>query len=269
MIYDKEISYARAQRERYKNVAFSDGPSSYRESSNYDLLYILGDFKRGGVYHIADLACGSGLVGIEVARRIRRYKGSVRITFIDIVSENLNKIRKGPNRKTGLADLRSIKAKDGEFSHTYCRYAIKNMQYDDQILSLKEICRVTDEIFILQDMYSPLWLKEFQNNERWAKNLAAGDRITKNNVPTETEWKKMHEKAGFKIEKIERRRYKAHTSDWVKSNQIATQNLRIYFDFLERAKKKWPRSWEDYEIKKYRSGYELTYPVIFLKCKRR
>ena len=264
----KEISYVRAQRERYKNVAFSNGPSSYRQASNYDLLYILGDFRQKGIYHIADIACGSGLVGIEVAKRIRRNKGITRITFIDIVPENLNKIRKGSNREIRLADLRNIRAKDSEFTHTYCRYAIKNMQFDDQIRSLKEIHRVTDRIFVLQDMCSPQGLKEFQDKERWAKNMSAGDKVTKHNVPTDDGWKKMLEAVGFNIEKTEYRRYKVHTSEWVKSNQMKKENLKFYFDFIEKAKTKWPRSWTDYRIQKVGEGYEISYPVFFIKCKK-
>jgi ubiquinone/menaquinone biosynthesis C-methylase UbiE len=263
--------YVKAQIGRYKDVIFSKGPETYRSASNYDLLYELGDFERGGSYHIADLACGSGLVGVEVAKRVRKNNGSSKITFIDVVPENLSKIRKGLKRDMRVSDVRNIEAEDGEFTHTYCRYAIKNMQPFDQERALKEIFRVTsnDGIFVLQDMVSPEGLKEFQNAERQAKNLAAGDTITKHNVPTEDEWFRLIEDASFMIDETVYRNFSVHTSEWVNSGQMSETGLKSYFDFLEQAKIKWSTSWPEYQIKKLDDGYKITYPVIFVKCKKK
>lgn len=265
----RKNKYAEAQVSRYKDVDFAKGPETYRSASGYDLLYKLGDFKAGGTYHIADLACGSGLVGIELAKRVRKNNGSAKITFVDIVQENLEKIRKGPKRDMRISDLREINAEDDEFTHSYCRYAVKNLYEEGQIQALGEISRVSEHIFVLQDMVSPYGLKEFQTRERWAKNAAAGDSVTRHNIPTENEWFEMLENSGFEVDNIIYRTSHVNTSDWVRGKQLTQDGLKVYFDFLEEARKKWPLSWEEYKIGKVEDGYELTYPVIFIKCKKR
>ena len=262
--------YAKAQGRKYANVDFARGPATYRLASGYDLLYKLGEFRRGGRYHIADLAANKGLVGIEVSRRARRNNASAKVNFVDASEKALAKIPKGKMRDTRVSDLRKIDARAGEFTHTFCRYAVKNLPQTEQIKALREIARVTQKggTFVLQDMVSFEGLQGFANAERRAKNLTTGDRVTKNHIPTEAEWASLLNKAGFEVTAVVREVSKVNTNDWIKSGQMTQKQLDSYFNFLLTAKKTNPAIWKNYKVRMEGKGFYLEYPISLFKCRK-
>ena len=114
-------------------------------------------------------------------------------------------------------------------------------------------------------MVSPPGLKEFQNIERIEKGKTSKEN-TKMNVPTEKEWRIMMGGAGFRVEKAEYTTSHVNTNDWVASGQMKKENLKSYFDFLESARRRWPKAWEEYKIKRSGDGYEITYPIILIRA---
>lgn len=254
--------------QRYSRVDHLKGPATYRLPSGYDLLYRLGGFKKGGNYRILDAAAGKGLVGLEVAKRVKKSGSRATTAFFDLTEANLRKIRPyKAQRLKVVSDLIAVGLKSNIFTHAYCRYAIKNLQYPLQMIALKELFRVTKPsgVFILQDMVSPPGLKEFQNIERVEKGKTSKEN-TKMHVPTEKEWKTMLGSAGFRVEKVEYTTSHVNTNDWVASGQMKKENLKSYFDFLENARGRWPKAWEEYKIKRSGDGYEITYPVILIRA---
>lgn len=266
----KKETFESAQRRRYAPVNYSKGPATYRSAKGYDLLYGLGGFRKGGNYSIADFACGQGLVGREVANRLLSKGINFGLSFFDVVPEQLAKIPKTPRGKSIVSDIRKISFKSNSFTTGFCRYAIKNLPFPQQIEALKEINRVIKKggVFVLQDMVSPEGLKEFQNAERLAKNAAAGDFVTRNNVPTEKEWVSMLKSSGFAVEKVARDISIVNTQDWVNSSQLSQVGLSAFRGFIESARQKWPSAWREYKIERVGGGYKITYPIVIFKCRK-
>lgn len=261
---------ATAQQQRYERANLLKGPAIYRRGDVYDMLHRLGDFKHGyGWYQALDLGAGEGPVGRQVAKRARRRGGITFLTISDFTGKKLAKIPKGPMRETRVFDFRRIPLLENSRNRVFVRFAIKNWPEAEQRQSLKEIFRVTKHggVAVVMDMVSPPGLKGFQNAERQAKNHSAGDFKTINNVPTEAEWIKMIEAAGFNVEAIERTTSHVNTTDWLASNQVVDV-LKEYHSFIEKARTRYPNAWKEYKIKKVGNHYEITYPVIGFRCRK-
>jgi len=236
------------------------------------LLYYLGGFEAGHNYRIADLACGNGLVGLELEKRIQANGSNVQSTFIDLTPEGLAKIPKTQNREIKIGDVRRTNSQTSEFTHTFCRYAIKNMPEHEQRKALREIARITEKggLFVLQDMVSPEGLKEFQNAERMAKQRTTTPKVTPMNVPTEAEWIRLLNEAGFVVEDIQHTVSNVDTKNWVAEGQMTQKALDQYFRFLKEAKQRWSHSWGEYKIIEEPGGnFKITYPVVLFKCRKK
>jgi len=257
-----------AQRKRYAGVDHAKGPASYWKASGYDLLYKFAMFERGKKHNVLDLMSGAGKVGKEMAKRAQKNHCSVFTTFCDITPHFLKSIRKTWTRTTRERSAFRTLEWEGNFQRVFCRYGIKNYTPSEQVNLLKEIARVLSPggRFILQDMVSPEGLRGFMNAERRAKARTAGDRVSKPNLPTEREWRRMIAKAGMEVEDVAYTTSKVNTNDWVASGQMSADKVRGYISFLERAMAKDPRIKKAFKITKKGKHYEIIYPVILIRA---
>jgi ubiquinone/menaquinone biosynthesis C-methylase UbiE len=265
----------------YRVVDQAKGPAIYGRTDVYETLHKMGEFQAGQKYHIADFATGVGLVGSKVAGLATQAGAGAHVTFMDVnpkadkIQAAMQKEAPGVPFDIKASDFRRINAADGTFQRAFCRFAIKNMQPDQQNAALREIWRVTSQggIFVLNDMLSPSGLKDFQNAERRAKNSAGGNPQATHNVPTQKEWIQRLTKAGFKVEDIQFTTSDVHTGDWVNSGQVTENGLRSYYKFLRTAQQRFPGAWKEYKIEWVNHptkgpGYRIIYPVIYIKCRK-
>lgn len=273
--------YQKRQLRTYATVDQAKGPGIYGRTDVYETLHRLGEFRRGEEYQIADFAAGVGLVGSKVSGLAALEGAKPKVTFFDVtaktekIAENMQKEAPGVLFGVRKSDFRKINSADNEFDRSYCRFAIKNMQPDQQNQALREICRVTKHggVFVLNDMLSPSGLQQFLNAERRAKNSSGGNPNATHHVPTEKEWAQKLRKAGFAVEKIEFTTSVVHTGDWVSSGQVTAKGLKSYYQFLRGAQKKFPGAWEQFQIKWVQNhpkgpGFEIVYPVVYIKCRK-
>ncbi len=257
-----------AQRRIYAEVKHRVGPATYWKASGYDLLYKFAGFERGKQYRVLDLMSGAGLVGREIAKRAQKNRCRIYTTFIDISAKQLAKIKETWTRSVKMKSAFQTEEWEGNFQRVFCRYGIKNWPARQQPMLLKEIARLMPlgGRFILQDMVSPPGLRHFMNAERGAKAKAAGDTVSKLNIPTEAEWKRMIKKAGLRVEGVTYTTSKVNTKNWVESGQMTAEAVKSYVDFLSRAIEKNQGIKKALKIKKRGSQYEITYPVILIRA---
>ena len=191
--------------------------------------------------------------------------------FIDLASGQFNKIA-GENLK-GLkifGDARKLPATDNVFDVAVARYGIKNLQKEEQPTAVHELFRTLKPggILVVADMIAPnRSVQDWLNAQHAKKQELSGRSLHegKCHIPTESEWIRLLEDAGFQTTVEGYHTSYVTTSDWVRGKQINDKQVQELNTMILNAPFEVQKAFNIHEDSQ---GVHIEYPVVILKAKK-
>jgi ubiquinone/menaquinone biosynthesis C-methylase UbiE len=250
----------------YDKVDFTKGPAIYSNERLYDTMYLFGEFApREQPFVVMDAMSGKGLVGKEMSKRLKRDGIPHELHFLDVAEKSLQALA-SEGYVTCFANVtEGIPYNDGALDRMYCRFGIKNYPRDLQMKIIQEFLRLLKkgDIFVLTDMIAPEGAYKFMQEERRMKHNLGDIRGDAPHIPTKEMWYQMLRDCGFQPKKESDWMSYVTTNEWVASNQISEDALRIMNGWLLNAPEAAKRAMN---IREEDGKVRIDYPVIVISA---
>jgi ubiquinone/menaquinone biosynthesis C-methylase UbiE len=251
----------------YDQVELQKGPPIYTKRGLYDAMFELGEFSYDEApYEILDAMCGAGLVGKEIAKRLKEACIEHTMTYLDVAEKKLKELADAGNR-TVLAPVEEVPVYfDPKSLHrVYSRFGIKNYPWPMQveIFNWFRFVLRQDGIFVMCDMESPAEAYEFMQAERREKHKYTKLEGSEPHIPTREMWMKMLQEAGFVPRRVSTDVSRVTTTDWVNSNQMSAEDLAKMNAFLMAAPEHAKRA---LNIRQEGEAVKIDYPVVVMSA---
>lgn len=250
----------------YPRRDFDAGPQTYNDKRFMDIIFhATGLSTRTDPVVVVDLMSGPGKVAFGLQERAPRN----RYIVLDASQGQLDKITQ-PGVEKILADVRDLSSRvEDEFVDlATVRYGLKDIPHGQQpgvLLGINKMLK-PGGVLVIADMVSPEGAREWNIMQHSRKQQLSGRNIQEEGecyIPTEIEWLKMLEDAGFEPKVSDRYKSLVTTTDWVKGKQI-TDEQRVQMDALilsasDAIKKQFNIREEGGEVK-------IDYPVVIIRA---
>lgn len=249
----------------YPRRDFDAGPQTYNDKRFMDVIFnATGLATRTEPAVVVDLMSGPGKVAFGMQERSPKNEYAV----LDASAGQLDKITQ-PVKKI-LADVRalSVAVEDESIDIATVRYGLKDIPKGQQSVALLGINHALKPggVLVIADMFSPEGTREWNIMQHSRKQQFSGRNIREEGecyIPTETEWLKILEKAGFEAEVFGHYESLVTTTDWVKGKQI-TDDKRMQMDaFILNAPENIKK---EFNIRQEGQDVRIDYPVIIIKA---
>lgn len=187
-----------------------------------------------GSAKVLDLMSGPGKVGLGLQKRASQHT----FFYLDLSRVQLGNIsspsEEGFQDHKIRADAMHLPIHPDSFDRVVARYAVKDIPDAGQLYLLHEVWKTVRPggIFVLVDMTAPLvkGAKDWLNSHHALKQKFSGRDEEKEGtclIHTEGEWVRMMRQAGFETKISDRYISHVTTTDWVKGQQITSEQLEI------------------------------------------
>ncbi|NCO12467.1 MAG: hypothetical protein COZ34_03215 [Candidatus Pacebacteria bacterium CG_4_10_14_3_um_filter_34_15] len=251
-------------KEAYNKRTFDAAPTIYRDKSFVEIIYLAtGLNETSEDPKVLDLMSGPGKLTGELVN-----KSPANYYCLDFAGSQLSKISPEVSNLRILAEVQSLPIVYESFDVVVVRFGIKDLTADVQPEVIEGLFRILkpNGCLIVADMISPEGTGEWLNAQHALKQELSGRNPQtegKCNIPSESEWIELLEKAGFKTEVFGRSVSYVNTSAWKKSKQVTEEQLgklnQKIVDAPDHIK-------EVFNIRQDSDGLKIDYPLVVLKA---
>lgn len=222
---------------------------------------------------VADLACGPGKLGQSLQGSHPQH----RFLFVDISVEQIEKARQAnpdPRNRFIIADIRRMPEVATELvDKAVARYTIKDLTWEEKVLTLQEIRRIIrpNGILVVADMVAPncrvqRWLNQqhaMKQEYEWRNPEKEGECY----IPTTHEWLGFLRQAGFSARVFDTHMSPVTTRQWVSGGQINEVQKSMLDEFVLNTSPKTKEAFNIHMEKDQKTGEDLVridYPLTII-----